>query len=141
MAYNSEATRPMSLAIIRNSNGQILICPGYDKVKKESFFRLLGGGIEFGETSLEALRREFREELNVELTDCKLLGVLENLFTFDGLTGHEIIFVYEASFLDVSNYDISEFSVLESDGKYKAIWLDPKDFSSSIIYPDISAWL
>lgn len=145
MAYNSEVARPMSLAIIRNSKGQILVSPGYDKVKKESFFRLLGGGIEFGETSLIALRREFKEELDVELTACKLLGVVENIFSFDGLTCHEIIFVYEASFLDTSNYNIREFSILEADSEskdqFKAIWLDPKEFSSSIIYPDVSSWL
>lgn len=141
MAYNSEVVRPMSLAIIKKNNSQILVSPGYDEVKKESFFRLLGGGIEFGETSLAALHREFKEELDVELTDCKLLGVVENIFSFNHLTGHEIIFVYEASFLDPSIYEKTEFFIQDSKDEGKAGWLDLKDFPDSIIYPNISAWL
>ena len=141
MAYSNEVVRPMSLAIIRNSSGQILVSPGHDKVKKQSFFRLLGGGIDLGETSLEALKREFKEELNVELTNCKLLDVVENIFYFNGSIGHEIIFVYEAEFLDKNNYSITEFPILDSNDKFKASWLDLKKFPNSIIYPNISAWL
>lgn len=141
MSYNSEITRPISLAIIKNNNNQILVSPGYDEVKKEQFFRLLGGGIEFGETSLEALRREFKEELDTELSNCKLLGVKENIFSFNGLAGHEIVFIYEANFLDDNDYEKSEFSILDSKKEEKAVWLSLENFPDSIVYPDISAWL
>ncbi|NOC94005.1 NUDIX domain-containing protein [Ruegeria sp. HKCCD6604] len=52
----------------------------------------LGGSIEFGETWQVALKREFREELqvDVEVSDAPL--VLENIYTHEGSFGHEIIF-------------------------------------------------
>ena len=140
MPYNSEAIRLVALAIIKNDKNQILVSPGYDSVKKENFYRLLGGGIEFGETSLEALNREFKEELDVKLTNCHLLSVVENIFSFNGLPGHEIDFIYEADFLDVSNYQIEEFDILDSKKDGKVIWLDLKDLENTIIYPNIYNW-
>ncbi len=54
--------------------------------------RPLGGSIEFGETWQAALTREFREELEVDITITGTPIVLENIFTHEGSTGHEIIF-------------------------------------------------
>jgi ADP-ribose pyrophosphatase YjhB (NUDIX family) len=72
--------------------------------KQETFYRPLGGGIEFGETAEEALRRELREELDVELGTARLIGVLENLFRFRGVPGHEIVFVFDAVVADPGFY-------------------------------------
>jgi 8-oxo-dGTP pyrophosphatase MutT (NUDIX family) len=60
----------------------------------------VGGGIDFGETSEQAVRREVKEEINADIQDLKLLGLVENLFTCSGIEGHEIIFIYEANFAD-----------------------------------------
>ena len=38
--------RPVVLGIAIK-NGKILVSEGYDKVKKKTFYRCLGGGIEF----------------------------------------------------------------------------------------------
>ena len=141
MSLNSEAIRPLSLAIIKNNKNQILVSPGYDSVKDEYFYRLLGGGVEFGESSLEALNREFKEELDVELKNCRLIDVSENIFSFNGLMGHEIVFIYEAEFADSKHLDILEFSILDSKVEGKAIWLDIKELPNKIVYPNISAWI
>jgi ADP-ribose pyrophosphatase YjhB (NUDIX family) len=58
------------------------------------FHRLLGGGVELGERSEEAVVREIAEELRATLVEPRLLGVLENVFTYDGERGHEVVFVY-----------------------------------------------
>ncbi len=54
--------RALVLGLIRKGD-RILVAEGYDSVKQEFFYRSLGGGVEFGETSLEALKREFQEEI------------------------------------------------------------------------------
>lgn len=139
MGALSGQIRGLSLAIIKN-NGRILVSPGYDEVKDSNFYRLLGGGIEYGESSLDALHREFQEELDIKLTNCKLLTVSENIFTFNGKPYHEICFIYEAEFEDPALYEIEEFRILDAvndDGKEgKVIWLDITDSKDKNIFPD-----
>ena len=42
-------------------NVDVWLPEGYDKVKNKTFYRALGGGIEFTETSKDAIIREFKE--------------------------------------------------------------------------------
>ncbi len=135
MGVSKDRIRGLSIAIIKN-NGRILVSPGYDKVKNERFFRLIGGGIEFGESSLEALKREMKEELDAELINYKLVATLENIFTFNGEPGHEICFIYEADFKDPANYEIEEFMILDSQEEGRAIWLDITGAKDKNIFPD-----
>ena len=58
--------RALVLGLIR-SGDRLLVGEGYDSVKQSFFYRCLGGGVEFGETSLDALKREFQEEIQAEL--------------------------------------------------------------------------
>lgn len=133
--YNK--VRVTSFAVI-NNNGKTLVSPGYDKVKDNHFHRLIGGGVEFGETSLEALKREFMEELGTELTDCKLLDVTENIFTYNGGNGHEVSFIYEASFVDASNYEKTSIPVLDAP-EWTAIWVDINEENINKIKPEGAA--
>ncbi len=55
--------------------------------------RPLGGSVEFGETREAALVREFQEELGAAIEIAGPFEVFENLFVFEGATGHEIVFV------------------------------------------------
>ncbi|MEP9381317.1 NUDIX hydrolase [Nocardioides cheoyonin] len=58
------------------------------------FHRPLGGSVKHGEHSSEAVVREVAEELGATFVEPVLLGVLESLFTIEGESGHEIVFVY-----------------------------------------------
>ena len=50
--------RPIVLGVaIRD--GKLLVSKGIDNIKNNSFYRALGGGIEFQEKSEDALKREF----------------------------------------------------------------------------------
>lgn len=93
----------MVMCLFRDGPRLLLSCQR-SPTGSECYCRPLGGGIEFGETSCEAIVREIREELGAEIEAPVLLGALENLFTLDGVEGHEIIFVYQARFVDGSLY-------------------------------------
>jgi 8-oxo-dGTP pyrophosphatase MutT (NUDIX family) len=106
-------------------------------MKHHSYCRPLGGGIEFGETSAEAIVREIREELRAEITNLRLIGTLENIFTYLGSPGHEIIQIYDGEFVDHGLYELPYLLGAESDGTaFKAFWRDPSYFSASLpLYP------
>jgi ADP-ribose pyrophosphatase YjhB (NUDIX family) len=95
--------------------------------------------VEFGESSEEALRREISEELDTGIENPRLVGVLENIFTFDGRQGHEIVFVYDAELVNTALYNVEKFTGHESNGEtYNAIWLDLETIGPQTppVYPD-----
>ena len=52
----------------------------------------------------------------------RLLGTLENIFTLDGETGHEIVWVYDAEFVDESLYERDLDGMEDTVGSFKAYW-------------------
>jgi 8-oxo-dGTP pyrophosphatase MutT (NUDIX family) len=129
--------RPIAICVFQHQD-KILVFEEYDFVKKQTFYRPLGGGIEFGETSEEAIRREMMEEMNVEVTNLKYLGTLENIFVFNGKTGHEIVQVYDGRLANSGMYEQAEMSALETDGnQMRVLWKRLDEFSpESPLYPD-----
>lgn len=84
----------MALAAVRRPDGAVLVQRGRDESRGLTFHRLIGGGIDFGETAEQAVVREWQEELSAQLLDVRLLGWVENLFTFEGAPGHELLAVH-----------------------------------------------
>lgn len=130
--------RPLAICLFRH-NDCILVAEGYDPVKKESFYRPLGGGIEFGEHSEQTIRREILEEIGAEVCDLKYLGTLENIFVFNGTPGHEIVQVYNGSLRDTRLYEQTVIVGQEVDinGSFRAVWKRIDEFGEgkSILYP------
>jgi NADH pyrophosphatase NudC (nudix superfamily) len=62
-----------------------LVFESYDTHKDETFYRLLGGSIEFGEPSEQTMRRELYEEAGLELCDVRYLATTENVFPSSGV--------------------------------------------------------
>ena len=116
--------RPIAICLLRRGN-QILVSEGFDTVKQNYYYRPLGGGIEYGETSRAAVSREIQEELGAAIENIQLIDVIENIFIYQGQQGHEIVFVFDAEFSDKSLYDGDEIEGYEqeADIRFKAKWL------------------
>ncbi len=135
--HEKKQIRPIAICLFRK-NGRILVAEGYDSVKGETFYRPLGGGIEFGERSEDALRREMREEINADVSALHYLGVLENIFVFNGKIGHEIVLVYEGELIPYGLYDQAVILGKESNGEgFHVMWKSLNEFreGKSILYP------
>ena len=80
--------RVKAMAYLPNAAGtHHAVLKASDPSDGRTFHRLLGGGVEPGERSEEAVVREIAEELRATLLEPRLLGVLENVFTYDGQSG------------------------------------------------------
>ena len=125
--------RPIALGLAIK-DGKVLVSEGYDKVKDQTFYRCLGGGIEFLEKSEEALKREFKEEINADITVKDFLGLSENIFTFEGKNGHELAVIYS---VDVNDCDYKEEYNILDEVNTLAKWIDINKFKSgeAILYP------
>ena len=126
--------RPIVLGIAKKNN-KILVSEGYDKVKNQTFYRCLGGGIEFLEESQDALRREYREELGVEIEVGDFCGISENIFTYQGKKAHEIILFYN---IKIKEEDLKEkYHIIDNNCETYAYWIDVNDFKNNIkiLYP------
>jgi ADP-ribose pyrophosphatase YjhB (NUDIX family) len=110
----------VALGVVRRDD-ELLLVEGYDSVKGERFLRFVGGGIEFGERAADAVMREFEEELGVAIEARGLLGVVENIFTYEGEPGHEILFLFEVAFSDERLFEQGEWTVQDSRGS-RAAW-------------------
>ncbi len=131
--------RPLAICIFRSRN-RILVMEGYDSIKNEYFYRPLGGGIEFGERGPETICRELMEEIQVEVDPQSLqyLGTVENIFTFNGKRGHEIVLIYDGTLKEPGLYDRAMIVGREEDGKeFRAIWKNICEFGEGrkILYP------
>ena len=131
--------RPISLCLCSH-HGKILVFEGYDTIKEEYFYRPLGGGIEFGEYSINTIHREIQEEVQLSLENVQYLFTLENIFICDGIQGHEIVQVYDGKLQDPTIY-LRELVGHEDDPEhtaFRALWISKKDLDTEgrPLYPD-----
>src|SRR5438552_3367142 len=107
--------RPLAVCVFREGD-RILVFEGHDPVKGESFYRPIGGGIEFGEHGAQTIVREVREELGAEVENVRYLGAIENVYTYAGAPGHEVVLVYDGELADRSLYDRADLELCEGEG-------------------------
>jgi ADP-ribose pyrophosphatase YjhB (NUDIX family) len=119
-----------AMAVIRRPrDGALLVSEPADA----SFQRPLGGHVEFGEYALDTIHREFGEEIGQRLTGVRRLGVLENIFPWQGGTEHEVVFIFSAAFADQAAYKIEE-QVIADDTESRVVWRAPGAVSPPL-YP------
>ena len=133
----AEKIRPIAICVCRSGN-RILVAEGHDSKKGQTFYRPLGGTIEFGERGEETVQREFREEINADLTEVRYVGMLESIYTYEGQRGHEVVLVYDGCLSDVSLYEKEIIQGDELGQPFKAAWkrLDEFGPGKPPVYPD-----
>lgn len=115
--------RLKALGVFKHKN-LFLFSKHYDATRQDYFVRPIGGTIEFRENSKDALHREIQEEINANITEPKLLKVIEDIFEHHGRAFHDIVFLYQANFVEDTPYNQSPIACQEADGSlFQAYWL------------------
>ncbi|MDR0605778.1 MAG: NUDIX domain-containing protein [Bacteroidales bacterium] len=85
-----------TVALIVNEKGELLFT-----VRKfnpvAGTLDLPGGFIDLGETAEDCVKREVKEELNLDVTDLRFFGTFPNEYQFGGLTYFTIDIVFECN--------------------------------------------
>lgn len=119
--------RAIALGLIEHQ-GHIFVSKGADPKTNRTFYRFLGGGIDFGEPSWAALAREFTEEVQAELTQIEYVTCLDNIFEYNGKPKHELIQLFRAQFADKQFYQLKKgFRFVEGHRVDRAIWIPISD--------------
>jgi 8-oxo-dGTP pyrophosphatase MutT (NUDIX family) len=129
--------RPIAICIFRRED-QILVAEWYDPSKGHHFYRPLGGSIEFGEHGRRTVERELMEELGAEVADLHYVTMFENIFSYNGQQGHEIVLLYEGRLVDQALYEVDTLlGHDDGDVALKAVWRHLDSFGPSApLYPD-----
>ena len=119
-------------------NGNLLLQEFWHEHDHYYFYRPPGGGIENGERAAEAMRRELHEELDVDIPDSQLLGVVENIFDYGGETKHEIVFLFRATVRDKRLTSVPELQIVDNTFTFRAVWhpLDALIRGEVRLYPE-----
>jgi len=129
--------RPKVVCILRRG-ASILLIRATDPEDNQSFLTPPGGGVQFGESLEQAIRRELHEELGVDVSEFERLGMLENFFRFDGQDEHELVYVFAVDATATSLLERDEFEITESNGeRLPARWYDEREIAASglPVYP------
>ena len=115
---------PTVAAILENKRGQILLVERKNPPKK-GYWDLPGGFLEFNENLENALIRELKEELGVNLRGLSYIGSATDLYPYKGITYNIVVAVYKGTigdkiypaddvasfkFVDKKNYNKNEFA-------------------------------
>ena len=103
---------------------------------KANWYYLPGGRVTFGETSEEALLREIKEELKIDITDYRPLWLNEGFFDECGKNFHEIGMYYYVNISNTSfNHFEYEFELAEEKRINTYAWLDINNLDNISLYP------
>lgn len=103
-------------------------------VEGRDFFLLPGGKVGELEESIDAIKREIKEELGLDCLDYKFLSVSEEFVHDKGYDNHQINLIYKGIYKgDITS---NSFKGLEGDW-INFIWVDVKDIKDYKIYPSI----
>lgn len=118
----------VSACIFNNDMTKVLVF----QAKGREAHLLVGGKVHEYEESIDALKREVKEELGWSLIDISLLAISEELVHDKGLNHHQINLIYKAIY--TGDIKEQEFHGLEGEWiRFK--WIDVEKIENYKIYP------
>lgn len=86
-------------------------------------YRMLSGGLWFGETTENCVRREIKEELGSEVENLQLVEVFEDRYVYHDAEGHDIVFLFKADLVDKTLYEKEVIHIDEETYEFDAVWI------------------
>jgi mutator protein MutT len=77
--FKKKGLRVRVASLILNTKGEVLLIQQSKGTNKPGYWLLPGGGVEFGETAEEAMKRELLEELGLETLTMDFLALNESI--------------------------------------------------------------
>jgi len=117
-------TEVLVRGIVENKKGEILVC----RKKTKNYYFFPGGHVEFGESNMKALKREFKEELNVEIEKASFIGGSNHVFIEENKKRHEINLFY--------NLEISELKSESCEDHIDFFWFTKDKLKKETVFPE-----
>jgi adenylate kinase family enzyme len=102
------------------------------------FVTLPGGRVQTLESSMEALQREIKEEMNIKLDpkEIKMRALIENFFEMDGKKYHELYFLYKLKVTSNDKRFTSDMKNIDSKASYYK-WVKKDELDKANLLPVI----
>jgi len=113
---NTKSPKVVVGAVIYNNDNKIFLAQSH---KWQDKWGVPGGHLEWGETLKNAVKREVKEETNLDVTQVKLINVQESILDPEYYKPAHMIF------LDYSCKAITN-AVKLNDELYNYVWIDPQ---------------
>lgn len=126
-----------AMVLIQRPRDNALLVSEETNLSGALFHRPLGGHVEFGDTRWTPCTANSRRRSGSHSRTCRWVGVLENIFQWNGATQHEIVFIFTAAFADQAAYEIPEQTIMDAHGttgSTRVIWRRP-GAASPPLYP------
>lgn len=105
------------------------------KNELDEHWSLPGGRVEWMEASHVALKREFMEELQIDIRVDQILWTSENFFDYQGILFHEIGFYYSVSGRGAEHFSTQPFYGVEEDRRLIYQWLPIQELGEISLQP------
>jgi ADP-ribose pyrophosphatase YjhB (NUDIX family) len=101
------------------------------------YWILPDGRVEFGETSMDALKREMREELCQDIAVEQLLWIMESFLNDSAQSRHSIGFYYAMTFAETSDWvqRLATFQIQDGASHLSFAWHPLNQLAALTIFP------
>ena len=115
-------------------DGKVLL----QREKDGNEYALPGGTVKLGETSVETLVREYKEETGDDIIVNRLIWTEENFWEYGGKKQHSIAFYYLIDFSDDANtIKLNEFISQKDNCSVILGWVPIEELKNLTVYPTL----